>query len=342
MSSIQENITALVNKAKSQLGYKEPHHNNYNKYAEWIDKTYPPTEWYNGRKNVGGDWCTIFVDWCFLDTFGITQATKILNRDSQYGKLAAVVQYMYRCLLAVDRVGKEPHVGDICFYHNDKYTGLAQLSHVGIVVKVEGDYIWVVEGNAGPNSDSVYERKIRKNYDTKAWGIYGFGYPDYKYGNIKPEPTPVPPTPSKYPSTPFAVEILESGKTGIRAGRYSSTQYLGEINKGIYTINEIGGDYGKLDSMPGWIYLIDKNINILGHTVKGFTLGNTYHVICREPLNVRKSPSIHGDLVTSLKKGTEIRCRAITTDNEGNIWLRIDKPTNGWICGIYHNEIYVG
>lgn len=114
-----EAIKKIVDLAESEVGYEEPNHDNYNKYAAYIDSNYPPQEWYNGRKN-GGDWCTIFVDYCFLYALGYSAAYKILNRSSKYGKLAAVVHYMYQCLEEKGRVGKEPHVGDIVFYHNNK------------------------------------------------------------------------------------------------------------------------------------------------------------------------------------------------------------------------------
>lgn len=169
-------IQKILNLAESQIGYKEPNGDNYNKYAEEIDTRWKG--WFNGNKN-GYDWCSVFVNWLFLTAFGQDVASKMLNHGCQYGTLSAVVQYLYRSLMLVNRVGKEPHPGDIIFYHNDKYEGLAQLCHVGIVWEVNGDYITTIEGNSGKNDDSVATREIRKNYDTKSWGIYGFGYPDY-------------------------------------------------------------------------------------------------------------------------------------------------------------------
>lgn len=172
----EQAIKKLLDLAESQIGYTEPHGDNGNKYAHDFDTKW--WGWFNGKKDYN-DWCSVFTQWNFVEAFGVDIASKMLNHSSQYGKLSAVVQYLYRSLMEVDRVGKEPHPGDIIFFHNDKYEGLAQLSHVGIVWKVEGDYVTTIEGNSGKNNTEVATRKIKKDYDTKSWGIYGFGYPDY-------------------------------------------------------------------------------------------------------------------------------------------------------------------
>ena len=41
---------------------------NYTKYARDLDKI---SDFYNGKKN-GYAWCDVFVDWCFVQAFGVT------------------------------------------------------------------------------------------------------------------------------------------------------------------------------------------------------------------------------------------------------------------------------
>ncbi len=78
-------------------------------------------------------------------------------------------------------------------------------------------------------------------------------------------------------------------------------------------------------------------------TMDGYTVGNTYKVICKETLNVRDKATTKNSLViTELKPGTSFVCKALTHDEEGNTWMRIDSPASGWICCIYHGDKYVG
>jgi len=85
---LNTNISKLIATAKAELGYLEKASNhllydktanagnaNYNKYAYELDKI---GNIYNGKKN-GYDWCDIFVDWCFIKTFGVEAAMKLLN-----------------------------------------------------------------------------------------------------------------------------------------------------------------------------------------------------------------------------------------------------------------------
>jgi len=63
--------TGYLGKAtNSQLDSKtaNPGSNNYTKYARDLDALGV----YNGRKN-GYAWCDMFVDWCFIQTFGLAQ-----------------------------------------------------------------------------------------------------------------------------------------------------------------------------------------------------------------------------------------------------------------------------
>lgn len=251
--TVDQAIKKLLNLAESQIGYTEPYGDNGNKYAQEMDTIW--AGWFNTKKNHG-DWCAIFAGaWLFLKSFGWDTAAKMVNHDCEFGKLTAVVQYLYRSLMLVDRVGKDPHPGDIIFYHNDKYSGFSQLCHVGIVWKVEGDYVVTIEGNSGPNNTQVATRRIRKDYDTKSWGVYGFGYPDYAAAAD---------IPSKYPDTPFEVEAVKA--VDIRKGPYSDTEIIGKMKAGekaqITSCEGSTSDFGRMDR--GYIYLAQDSIKIEG------------------------------------------------------------------------------
>ena len=318
--TIKQATQKVIDLAVKQIGYKEPNGDNHNKYAKEIDTRWKG--WFNGSKD-GYDWCSVFVNWLFLASFDETIASKMLNHSSQYGKMSAVVQYLYRSLMEVNRVGKEPHVGDIIFYHNDKYEGLSQLSHVGIVWKVEGDYVTTIEGNSGKNNTEVATRKIKKNYDTKAWGIYGYGYPNYAAAKDVPD---------KYPDLPFDITVLKSGVTGMRATGYSDGKYLGTVKAGTYTVTELNNDYGYIGK--GWVYLIDKNI-VIGKADK-YIVGNDY-TIRVDNLQLRKDAGTKAKALGTMATGASVTCTGTKKDASGNTWMKVE----GWIAAEYNGDTYV-
>ncbi len=346
----QQAIDKLINLAVSQIGYKEPNGDNGNKYAHQFD-----TEWYgwfNGKKDYN-DWCSIFTQWLFVDSFGIDVAGKMLNHSSQYGKMSAVVQYLYRSLMEVNRVGKEPHVGDIIFYHNDKYSGLAQLSHVGIVWKVDGDYVTTIEGNSGKNNTEVATRTIKKDYDTSSWGIYGFGYPDYSAAGDEPspEPTPDPKTLDGYTvGEEYSVVCKETLNVRVKATTYDS-KIITELNPGTRVIckgltrDSWGNTWMRIESpVSGWIAAryngeryVDKRDT--PKTIDGFTVGKKYTVNAKYGLNVRTGPDKSYSVVKAISYGSVVTCYDVTkTGND--TWVKIDKDAR-WVAAHFDGDWYL-
>ena len=168
----------VIEYALSQVGYKEPvGKKNWNKYAEDIDNNHP--RWYGScGKKQWLDWCSVFVDDCFIQTYGVENAHKLLNRPND--NLGAVVSYAYNYLKSINRVGKNPEPGAIIYFQNSR-----GLSHTGIVVSCNATSVTTVEGNAGQNSDSV----VKNTYSRSTGYIYGYGYPVYA---AQPQPTPTP------------------------------------------------------------------------------------------------------------------------------------------------------
>lgn len=200
----------VVEYALSQVGYEEPHHNNWNKYAEDIDTNYP--KWYGtcGKKQ-GLDWCSVFVDDCFIQAYGIVVAHKLLNRpDNNTG---AVVKNAYNYLDKIGRTGKEPKLGATVYFQNSK-----GLCHTGIVVDFTNDYVYTVEGNAGTGSYFVVKNKYRR---TTSY-IYGYGYPEYE-DEPKPEP--------KYKRGEIYT-VTCKGPLRLRTGPSTKDEILLDLSKG--------------------------------------------------------------------------------------------------------------
>ena len=76
-------------------------------------------------------------------------------------------------------------------------------------------------------------------------------------------------------------------------------------------------------------------------TLDGYTVGEKYKVICKDTLNVRTKATTNSSIVTALNPGTSFVCKALTRDDKGNTWMRIDDPASGWICCIYEGDKYV-
>lgn len=113
-------------------------------------------------------------------------------------------------------------------------------------------------------------------------------------GSIASNTTPAT-TNTKFPTTPFTVQVLISDLNYRSAGSMSD-KVLGQTGKGTFTITEVKNGWGKLKSGAGWIYLENASYVKIGSTVNnssstpasGFT---SYKVkVTADVLNIRKGP----------------------------------------------------
>lgn len=145
--------------------------NNWNKYADYIDKNYPA--FYNGRKN-GYSWCDIFVDCGFIQVFGYKNALKMLYQPER--SAGAGCKYSANYYRANNAFYNYPQVGDQVFFGEYGNEG-----HTGFVVEANGDFIYTIEGNTSSgygvesNGDGVY----LKRYNIKTQYIPGYGRPNW-------------------------------------------------------------------------------------------------------------------------------------------------------------------
>lgn len=182
------NLTAVervIATAKSQVGYLEKAsnsqldsntanagRNNWTKYARDLDRLGV----YNFPKN-GYAWCDMFVDWCFVTTFGVELAWKMTNQPM--GGCGAGCTYSAQYYRNMGRFHKSnPQPGDQIFFSED---GGATSYHTGLVVAVDSKRVYTIEGNTSSdpgvveNGGSVNE----KSYSLSYAKIGGYGTPDY-------------------------------------------------------------------------------------------------------------------------------------------------------------------
>ena len=167
--------------ATSQLGYLEKRSNyqlddktanagsnNYTKFARDLDEI---PGFYNGKKN-GHPWCDVFVDWCFVQAFGVDGAKELLNQPSKsYG---AGCSYSARYYKNKGQFYKrDPMPGDQIFFSN--------YAHTGLVVDVDNEFVYTIEGNTSGASGVVANGGgvCRKKYELTFVKIDGYGRPDY-------------------------------------------------------------------------------------------------------------------------------------------------------------------
>lgn len=102
-------------------------------------------------------------------------------------------------------------------------------------------------------------------------------------------------TNTKFPVTPFTVQVLISDLNYRSTGSMSG-KVLGQTGKGTFTITEVKNGWGKLKSGAGWIYLENSSYVKIGNTVNnssstpasGFI---SYKVkVTADVLNIRKGP----------------------------------------------------
>lgn len=165
----------LIATAKDELGYMGKRSNRdlddfkantsgkWSKYARDLDAL---GNFYNGRKN-GYDWCDVFVDWCFVTTFGRELAQRLLCQPDR--SLGAGTGYSLKYYRQMGRLFSKPEPGDQIFFGDSQSTW-----HTGIVSKVKGGYVHTIEGNAG-NPSAV--RPAR--YVIGGRNIKGYGRPNW-------------------------------------------------------------------------------------------------------------------------------------------------------------------
>lgn len=175
LQTAKNEVGYLEKKTNSQLDSKTANagRNNYTKYARDLDKLGV----YNYRKN-GYAWCDMFVDWCFVTTFGVETAWKMTGQKMK--GTGAGCTYSARYYKNIGRFyTKDPKPGDQIFFSDGN--GSDGMSHTGIVTDVRNGRVYTIEGNTSsdpgvvPNGGSVNEKSYFLTYNK----IGGYGRPDY-------------------------------------------------------------------------------------------------------------------------------------------------------------------
>lgn len=157
---------------------------NYTKYGYEMHQVYPSVMDYPAA------WCDAFVDWCFYKAFGVSNAKALLGGNfDDYTPNSA---QLYKNKGAYYK--SNPKVGDQIFFNNG-----TRICHTGLVYKVDGSYVYTIEGNTSnasgvvANGGGVAKKKYTLNYAK----IDGYGRPNYdSVANTSKPDTPAANIPS--------------------------------------------------------------------------------------------------------------------------------------------------
>lgn len=172
-------VNKVIDIAKSQVGYlekaspdyldddyKNAGYNNYTKYARDL---------YNkiGSPFINGyAWCDTFINWCFVEAYGVDNAKKMLGGFSAYCPTS--VDYFKK----LNRWHDTAKIGDIIFF----YDSSKDYGHVGIVYNIDSTNVYTIEGNTSSDSGVIANggAVCEKTYNINYYRIAGYGRPPYE------------------------------------------------------------------------------------------------------------------------------------------------------------------
>lgn len=163
----QGTVARLIEVAKAELGTIEGPKDNETKYGKYAKANFQP-------------WCGSFVNWC-------ANEAEVKVPNTVYTPSGALAFKKAKAWIDGDLADPDP--GDIAYF-DFPADGVDRISHVGIVIKDNGDgTVWCIEGNTSSddkgsqrNGGQVAKklRAYKKNPKKVMISIVGFGRPKFK------------------------------------------------------------------------------------------------------------------------------------------------------------------
>ena len=257
-----------------------------------------------------------------------------------------------------------PSPGDVVFYDwDDSGSGdnKGVSDHVGVVEKVSGNKVTVIEGN---KNNAVGRRTLEVN----GRYIRGYGVPKYdgkssgSSGTSSSTSKPSSSGNSSGKSVNYKVKINTPSGVNVRSTADSSRtdNIVTAIPNGrVVTITKESGGWGytTFNGKKGWIALKytkkTTSSSSSGSSKPSYEVGTTYtlnadHLTVRTGAGTNYKAKSYSQLTANakqnaysdgtLKKGTRVTCQA-TKKNGSDVWMRIP---SGWVAAYYDGKKYVG
>ena len=257
----------VIQVAEAEVGYLEKKSNaklddktanagdkNYTKYARDLDAL----GFYNGKKQSVA-WCDIFVDWCFVQAYGLEAALKLTNQPLGKSNCGAGCRYSRNYYQKMGRLFTKPEPGDQIFFWPKDGIGGKAIQHTGLVYAVDDTYVYTIEGNTSgangviANGGGVCKKKYRLTYNR----IAGYGRPRWEISDVgsetKPEQTVAPVT-----TASGKVVTITASSLNVRVGDAQKYDSVGSVKKGeqfewVATSPTTGWHAIRMDKRIGWV-----------------------------------------------------------------------------------------
>lgn len=340
---------AVVKQAQSWIGCKE----SDGSHKKIIDV-------YNSHKPLARGYKVKYTDsWCaaFVSAVSIKCGyTAIIPTECSCPQMIELFKDLGEW---VENDAYKPSAGDIILYDwNDSGSGdnTGTPDHIGIVEKVSGNTITIIEGNKG---DAVARRTIQVNGVT----IRGYGVPKYDGSGASSGSSGSSSSSSGSGNmASYKVKINTPSGVNVRNGAGTKYSILTAIPNGTtVTISKTSGDWGytSYGGKKGWICLdytkkvaSGSSSSSSGSSKPSYKTGSTYTVNV-DALTIRTGAGTNYKAKTKsqltadgqkhangngcLVKGTRVTCQA-TKSVGSDIWMKIP---SGWIAAYYSGKKYV-
>ena len=248
---------------------------NFTKYARDMDAL----KVYNGPKQ-GYPWCNVFIDWCFVQAFGVNRARELL-----IGFNAGCVQD-YNWFKSKGQIVSTPKIGDLVFF--------GDLEHIGIVEEIRDNRIYTIEGNTSNQAELIVNggTVAKKSYSLESRYIHSFARPKYNEqdGSNSEENTP---------SNEIIYSTLQKGSQGNLVGIMQEKLLI----KG-YRLPQFGADGCFGDETELAVKELQADAGI---TVDGICGDDTWSVLNDESFVRPNGPSYPGYLIAKPQQSEDVR-----------------------------------
>lgn len=226
-------VDKVLKIAEAEVGYLEKKSNrllndktanagkaNYTKYGRDMHKVYPSI------MDFPAAWCDAFVDWCFYQAYGVSNAKGLLGGNfNDYTPSSANLYKNKKAWYT------SPKVGDQIFFKNSQ-----RINHTGLVYKVDNERVYTIEGNTSGASDVIVNGGgvCKKSYALNDSRIAGYGRPKY---DVETESKPANNTGTKVDYaqkfwSAYAKEYKTTSDLNLRAGASTKKNKIAVIPKG--------------------------------------------------------------------------------------------------------------
>ena len=208
--------------------------NNITKYARDL----AAIGYFNGNKQ-GVAWCAVWLCWCFVQAFGKAAALKLLCQPTKAANNAgAGCKHARNYFKAKGRLHDSPQVGDQIFFYS---VGMNDISHTGLVYKVDEKKVYTVEGNTSSASGVVANggAVAKQSYSLTYSRIAGYGRPDYG-AQVEETSEKAPEKPAAVDLSGFETYTVKKGDTLWRIAQ--KTMGAGSKYKAIMTLNQLSSE----------------------------------------------------------------------------------------------------